>query len=179
MRKLTPHHKKAALCSVAQFKLARAVRDGTQVPSVGAPEPPGGGGNQPMTCQRHAHGGNCARIGCELFANAQSHVLVCLALRACHAVTAEALVCSAERRWARLPGTIGRVYYTCSGPSVPTQVVVPPGCFPGGSFFVDTPAVGGAPGLAQPARAWVAPREGEFCDDCLFRRSSSLPPPPP
>ena len=110
MRKLTPHHKKAALCSVAQFKLARAVRDGTQVPSVGAPEPPGGGGNQPMTCQRHAHGGNCARIGCELFANAQSHVLVCLALRACHAVTAEALVCSAERRWARLPGTIGRVY---------------------------------------------------------------------
>ena len=112
------------------------------------------------------------------FADAQSHVLVCLALRACHAVTAEALVCSAERRWARLPGTIGRVYYTCSGPSVPTQVVVPPGCFPGGSFFVDTPAVGGAPGLAQPARAWVAPREGEFCDDCLFRRSSSLPPPP-
>jgi len=33
------------------------------------------------------------------------------------------------------------------------QVVVPPGCFPGGSFFVDTPAVGGAPGLAQPA--WI------------------------
>ena len=176
MRKLTPHHKKAALCSVAQFKLARAVRWDPSSVSRGSRTPRGG--NQPMTCQRHAHGGNCARTGCELLPMLRA-TCWCLALRACHAVTAEALVCSAERRWARLPGTIGRVYMLmveCGSDCGPTQVVVPPGCFPGGSFFVDTPAVGGAPGLAQPARAWVAPREGEFCDDCLFRRSSSPPP---
>ena len=68
--------------------------------------------------------------------------------------------------------------------TVPTQVVVPPGCFPGGSFCVDIPAVGmgsvpGPAAQAQVARAWVTPPEDTFRGGLSFLKSSSLAETPP